>query len=360
MKFLFVSSVRDNGGAQIHFVELCLALADAGHVVEAIVYPDSPIAGALDATAVRVHPAPFRNSVDPRGYWATIKAARRLRPDWLISNFGKEYWPLLVLGRLLNVSVALFRHTAKPMRSRSAKWVPRLAQRFFAVSAYARDEYVKQGASAEHIHVLYNPVDTRVYQPDVTQRTRIRQQLGLDERAIVVGFVGRMVAGKGIFTLLEASNAAMVEEPRLNCLWLGDGPDLPQLRELIAGHPLAGHHHIVGWREELCPYYNAMDMLALPSKIPETYGRVLVEAQACAVPVLGSDAAGMREALLPGVTGWLLPPGDVTAWRDAILRLCDPALRNTMGPAGREFVQDFSSTPVIIERFLQLLKETEV
>ena len=355
MKFLFVGTSRENGGAEAQFVTLTRGLAKAGHTVEAVVHPDAPMAQALAATAVRLHAGRFRNIFDLRGYRATLAAARRLKPDWLVGDFGKEYWPLILIGRLLGIPVALFRHRLKPMNRLSARLVARCAQRFFAVSQYARRDYIEHGMPADRVQVLYNPVDTALCRPDPQQRAALLQQLGLDENAVVLGCFGRLHAGKGIYTLLDAASAAMAQEPRLHCLWLGDGIDTQRLRDSIAASPFPARHHQCGWVAEAAPYYNALSILAFPSIATEAFGRTPVEAQACNVPVLCSDAFGIPETLHPGATGLLLPPGDAVAWRDGILALCNDANRLPMAAAARDFVLRHFSTSVIVGEFVRQL-----
>ncbi|MDE2085754.1 MAG: glycosyltransferase [Xanthomonadaceae bacterium] len=357
MKFLFVGTSRENGGAEAHFVTLTLALAKAGHTVEAVVHPGAPLAQALADTALRLHPGRFRNVFDLRGYRATLAAARRLKPDWLVGDFGKEYWPLILIGHALGIPVALFRHRLKPMNGLSARLVARFAQRFFAVSKYARSDYIGRGMPAERVQVLYNPVDMEQYRPDPLRRAALLRQLGLDESAIVLGCFGRLHGGKGIFTLLDAANAAMAREPRLHCLWLGDGPEAQRLRDGIAASPFPARHHPLGWMDDVAPYYNALSMLAFPSVSTEAFGRTPAEAQACDVPVLCSDAFGIPETLLPGVTGLLLPPGDADAWRDGILALCDDARRRPMAAAARDFVMRNFGAQAIVAEFVRQLGE---
>jgi len=359
MKFLLVGTTRERGGAEVHFVTLAKALAAAGHEVEAVVYPGAPVALALAGSAVRLHPGRFRNVFDLRGYRVVTAAARRLKPDWLVGDFGKEYWPLILLGRLLRMPVALFRHRIKPMKGYSARLVPRLAQRFFAVSEYARRDYIERGMPAPRVQVLYNPVDTDSCRPDATQRSALLHVLGLDENAIVLGYTGRMLAWKGIFPLLEAVNMAMAREPRLQCIWLGDGTDAQRLQERIAVLPLAHRHQVLGWVDNAQAYYNVLSMLALPSLEPETFGRVSVEAQACNVPVLVSDVGGIPETLQPGATGLLLPPGDVDAWCEAILALCDDASRRPMAAAARDFAERRFSSSVIAAEFVRQLGDAK-
>ena len=357
MKFLFVGTNPENTGAASHFVALAQAMAEAGHDVSVVACAGGLIAQELADSKVALHHASFRNAFDPRGYARVLAIARQSTPDWLIGNFGKEYWPLIFIGRWLRRPVALFRHRTQPMKRLSAWLLPRLARRFFAVSQYARQAYLDAGIPAQRVRVLYNPVCMARCRPDAPQRSAILRALGIDDDAIVLGFSGRMHGGKGIFTLLEAANAAIAQEPRLHCLWLGDGPDAQALREHAAAHPLAARHHFVGWIHDMHPYYSAMSMLAFPSIAPETFGRVSIEAQAAGVPVLASRVGGVPETLRAGQTGLLLPPGNVAAWRDAILQTCDPAVRLPMAGAAREFVQQHFSTSVIAAEFLRQLQD---
>ncbi|TAL87776.1 MAG: glycosyltransferase family 1 protein [Rhodanobacter sp.] len=353
MKFLFVGTNPENTGAASHFVALARAMSEAGHEVSAVVSPQGLIGQGLADANVHLRQARFRNVLDLRGYAAVFAAARRSRPDWLVGNFGKEYWPLILIGRLLKVPVVLFRHRTPPMKRLSAFLLPRLAYRFFAVSDYARQAYLDRGIPAALVRVLHNPVDTASCRPDLQRSSAIRRQCGIPEEAIVLGYFGRIHQGKGILPLLDAANQAMLREPRLHCLWLGDGPDAALLRERIAASSVPERHHVAGWIDDVHPYYSALSFLAFPSIRPETFGRVSIEAQAAGVPVLGSDIGGVPETLHAGVTGMLLPPHDVAAWRDAILTMCDPAQRLPMAAACRDFVQQRFSTRVVAEDFVR-------
>lgn len=356
MKLLFVGTDAEANGASTHFVALAKAMVQAGHRVEAVAHPKGLVAQALAGSEVRVHRAHFRNTFDVRGYAGTVAALRRLRPDWLVGNSGREYWPLLLIGRASGIPVALFRHRTPPMKPLSSYLLPRLT-RFHAVSEHARQAYLDRGVPGHLVHVLHNPVDLELCRPDAERGRAILRSLAIPEDAIVLGYFGRMHTGKGIFTLLEAAGQAMAEEPRLHCLWVGDGLDSAALRAQAIAQPLGHRHHFAGWHNDVLPFYSAISMLAFPSIGPETFGRVSVEAQAAGVPVLASRVGGVPETLLPDVTGLLLPPGDVSAWRAAILRLCDPVLRLRMGDAGREFVQRHFGMPVIAEAFAHSLSE---
>jgi glycosyltransferase involved in cell wall biosynthesis len=356
MKFLFVGTNPENTGAATHFVALAQAMAEAGHQVDAVLYADGLMWQGLADSAVRLHRGKFRNVLDLRGYRAVLAAARQCKPDWLVGNFGKEYWPLIMLGRLLGVPVALFRHRTPPMKRFSNYLIPRLAQRFLAVSQHARQAYLARGVPDELVQVAYNPVNMALYRPDPARREAILRALGIPQDAIVLGYVGRVQGSKGIFPLHQAVSQAMTREPRLHCLWLGDGPEGPALRQCLADNPaLAQRHHFLGWRNDVHTYFSAFSMLGFPSLATETFGRVSIEAQAAGVPVLASTLGGIPETLADGISGRLLPPGDIDAWREAILDLCDPAVREPMSVAAQVFIASRFSTAVIAEDFNRLL-----
>ncbi|WP_329742377.1 glycosyltransferase family 4 protein [Dyella sp. A6] len=359
MNLLFVGTSPRVGGAETHFVALARAMSRSGHHVVALVHPQGWIRQNLADGEIEVRTARLRNVVDLRGYVGILRAARHCRADLIVGDFGKEYWPLLILGRLLRIPVALFRHRIPPMHRLSGYLVPRLADHFVAVSNYARRIYIEQGAPAERVDVLYNPIDTAAHRPDPRRRAALLQQLGLAAEDIVLGYVGRIHGGKGVFTLFEAACQAMRTEPRLHCVWLGDGLGMAELRErLRALDPaLARRHRLTGWIDDASPYYNVFSILALPSTMPEAFGRVLVEAQASGTPVLGSAIGGIPETLEPGVTGLLLPPGDIAAWREGILTLCDTDCRQRLAENGREFVAQRFSEQAVAAAFLRLVKQ---
>ncbi|HVK50768.1 MAG TPA: glycosyltransferase family 4 protein [Pseudoxanthomonas sp.] len=351
MKFLFVGSSPDHGGAEVHFTALAQALQGAGHPVQAMVDPRGYIAAELARADVPLHLRRFRNVVDPCAHLRLNRAIRAFRPDALIGNFGKDYWPLLLAGRMANVPVALFRHSVTALNGVSRRWLPRLAHSYFAVSHYARGVYADHGMDTQCVQVLHNPVDLQRFRYAAQTRAQVLAALGIPQDAIVVGYCGRMLRSKGIYTLLEATALAMERDPRVHCLWVGeDGSG--DLRNAAAAQTHGHRHHFTGLVDDTERYYSAFSMLAFPSLAPETFGRVSIEAQACGIPVLGSDIGGVPETLLPGSSGLLLPPGDARAWKRAILSLCDPAARAAMASAGRTFVEQRFSYPVIASQLV--------
>jgi len=159
----------------------------------------------------------------------------------------------------------------------------------------------------------------------------LKNQLDLSTK-FVVGFVGRLVSEKGVLDLAQATTLL----PQAHLLILGNGLLYEQL-----------HHQP---NTTLCPavphqqvpqYLAAMDVLVLPSrttpKWKEQFGRVLIEAMACGVPVVGSDSGAIPEVIADA--GLIFPEGNITALRDCLLQLQqNPTLRAELSRKGRERV----------------------
>jgi glycosyltransferase involved in cell wall biosynthesis len=162
-----------------------------------------------------------------------------------------------------------------------------------------------------------------------------------------VSFVGAWHRGKGVFLLADAIDAAHEQNPRIHGLWLGGGAHETELRARLADKPW---HHVMGWQNPATPWYSAMDVLALPSTEPDTFGRVCLEAQSCGTAVLGADMGGIPESFEANQSGLLLPAGCLGRWQEAILRLAeDTSLLARLAAAGPDFVKPFSADRVALE-----------
>jgi glycosyltransferase involved in cell wall biosynthesis len=356
-RLLFVGTNRGGGGTESHFITMARAMASAGHDVSAAVWPGEFIHRALaEDGRVRLFPCRFQVRNDVRATRDVMRIAHEVRPDWMIGTFKFEYWPLGVAARLLRLPLVLFSHLDQRMQPWTLRLLPRLTHRVVAPSEYQRQRLIERGMPAERVEVLYNPVDTCHLRVDPAARREARAALGFTPDDVVVGFVGRMEPGKGVMTLSVALRGAMERNPRVRALWVGHGDCEPALRAAACAARHCARHVWKPWTADVFPYYAAMDVLALPSVGRETFGRVLVEAQACGVPVLGSRNGGIPETLEDGVTGLLLPPGDAPAWEAAILRLAedDPA-RRRMGRLGREFVERVFDARIVAEEFGRML-----
>ncbi len=357
MRLVFVGTHHEPGGAASHFVSLTGAMAAAGHKVAVVASPGGVIWRALEGDGlVTLYAGDFAHKLHRPAMRAVRQAIRDLNPEWIIGAFEIDYWGVALVAAACGVPLVLFLHHAG-IKDSSLRVLPWLVRRFLLPSEYLRSWITVRGVSASRTRVLYNPVDTNHFCPNPQLREIQRAALGLTPDDVLVGFVGRLEANKGVVEFAEALTGAMARVPRLRALWVGFGQLEAEVDRIIQRSPYAARHLRRPWTDDPLPYYAAMDVLALPSAGPEAFGRVLVEAQACGVPVLGSAIGGIAEAVDVGTTGRLVPPSDVPAWTDAICELAtDRAERTRMGSAGPAFVRRTFDNGVIVESFERLLQ----
>jgi glycosyltransferase involved in cell wall biosynthesis len=310
-------------------------------------------------SGIKLYSGVFRNAVDYRGIGGVWRACSDFKPDWIVGSFSKEYWPLAIIARLRGIKLALFKHMDFPMRPATRYFIPRLANRFIVISKFMRDNFIARGIDPAHIQILYNPLDLEYFKPDAQLRRTSREQFGFSDDDIVVGFIGAMHQDKGMLPLCDALNQAMAQMPKLKAIWVGNGRAVQDLTTKIQKGGFATHHILHAWSKDVRPYYAAMDMLAVPTLVTETFGRVSIEAQACGVTVLCSNLGGLPETLEQDITGKLLPVGDVAAWKDAILEIAgNTQLRKRLQDKGRDRVEQQFSSATIAKQFTILLEES--
>jgi glycosyltransferase involved in cell wall biosynthesis/O-antigen/teichoic acid export membrane protein len=158
-------------------------------------------------------------------------------------------------------------------------------------------------------------------------------------------FVGRLEAFKGPQILLDAMPAVLAAHPEALLTICGDGPMAGPLREQIARLNLTGHVELVGWLDqpELDRLRAAADVVVVPSIWPESFGLTCLEAFAAGTAVVASAVGGLPDLVRPGVTGLLVPPGDVAALASAVSRvLGDESLRERLQSRCHETAKEYT------------------
>jgi glycosyltransferase involved in cell wall biosynthesis len=194
-------------------------------------------------------------------------------------------------------------------------------------------------------------VDPDRFQPDASTRKAARARYRVPDDAFLVGYGGRLVVEKGVHHLVGAFARLPAADPEPHLLLIGDGAERDALRDQAQRLRLGGRVHFAGHLDSarMPNVLPALDVLVLPTigtrTWTEQFGRILVEAMACGVPVAGSKCGEIPSVI--GDTGDLFPAGDAAAIA-AILEAhrAHPQLRAARAEAGRHRV---------IERFTQRL-----
>jgi glycosyltransferase involved in cell wall biosynthesis len=200
--------------------------------------------------------------------------------------------------------------------------------------------------------VITLAVDEEQFHPDPAEGEAIRRRLGLT--GPVLGFVGRLTAAKGLDVLMKALEN--VPGP-WSLLALGSGPYDVKIRQWAEARGLSDRVKVLLARHEEMPrYLRAMDILVAPSQTTpnwkEQFGRMIIEAFATRVPVIGSDSGEIPYVIADA--GLVVPEADPTAWAEAICTLLSsPGQREALAEAGLERFQASYNAPRVAERYVE-------
>jgi glycosyltransferase involved in cell wall biosynthesis len=174
-------------------------------------------------------------------------------------------------------------------------------------------------------------------------RAEARARLGLPPEAYVIAGVGRLVPVKGFDLLVTALAGVAARVPDTHVVLIGSGDEHDALRTRAAALGVADRLHITGSVTDVVGRLAAADVLAAPSR-NEGMGRVLVEAMALGLPVVGTRVGGIGDVIAEDECGLLVPPDDPAALTEAIVELgLDTARRAKLGAAARPRAEMFST-----------------
>jgi glycosyltransferase involved in cell wall biosynthesis len=215
----------------------------------------------------------------------------------------------------------------------------------------------RPGYTDKPSRVLSPGVDTKIFRPDPVARANIRNRLGWRSDEPVVGFAGRFVQEKGVDILLHAFTHS---EQRWNVLFVGGGALIARIESLRLQHPSRVRLARDIGHSDMPSYLRAMDLLCAPSRTTvrwrEQFGRMLIEAMACGVPVVASDSGEIPYVVQDA--GVLISENDVAQWTERIDRLmADSATRAQLTSRGLARVRSEFSWPIVARRHLDFFEE---
>lgn len=218
------------------------------------------------------------------------------------------------------------------------------ADLLLTVSDSLRALVEKAGVSVGKTKTIYSSVDTNRFTPR-EDGSLVRGQLGISSQDLVLGCVANVAYYKGHDLLLRAFSKIVEKVPHAHCLIVGrdDSEFAGTMKGLARDLGLSERVHFVGFHDDARPYFEAIDVVVLPSRV-EGAPVALLEAMAMEKPLIASAVDGTPEIVKDGVTGILIPMGNWEKLVQAVLALLsDPERRQEMGKAGRQWVTRFSS-----------------
>lgn len=236
------------------------------------------------------------------------------------------------------------------------RWALRRVDTLTVVSRAMEEAVRRDGAVAKRLEIVPMGTDlTRRFTPPPAPRGAGLELL----------FVGRLVEKKGLEHLLRALPEILRARPEAKLTVAGRGPEEVRLRDLAARLGLGADIRFLGAvpHGELPALFRRATLFVAPFVVAtggdqEGFGLVLVEALGCECPVLTSDLPAVRDIVIPGQTGVLVPPGDPRALAEATVSLlADPTRRRRLASAGRRHVRAHFSWEASGAHYRRILRE---
>lgn len=308
LKILQCMAGAPHGGAETAFVDMCLALQQAGQHIEVVTRPHATRVPRLEQAGIKVHQLPFGGPLDlytafrirriiaafqPRLVQTWMSRAARKVARWQ-PRMGNPHY--LVVSRLGGYyKLKNFTHT----------------DFFIANTADIRRFLLDQGISGDRVVHIDNFTE-----PGKPTNTLKRADFDTPDDAPLLLALGRLHPSKAFDTLLRA----LVDVPDA-WLWIaGEGPQRNVLQRLGAQLGVSSRIRFLGWREDRADLFRQADLCVFPSRY-EPFGNVVIQAWAHRVPLVTSAADGPRQYVTDGKNGLLVTVDDVKGFSEAINRL---------------------------------------
>lgn len=222
----------------------------------------------------------------------------------------------------------------------AARWTDRI----ITLTERGTEEHLARGIGRRaQYRTVPSGVSTAALRAAAPPRSVARARLGIPAAAFVVLGLGRLVPVKGFDVLVAALPTLAAAVPSARLVLVGEGPERGALEAQATALGVRARLSVLGATPDVAACLAAADVLAAPSR-NEGMGRVLVEAMALGLPVVGAEVGGIPAVVADGETGRLVPPGDAAALAEALIELGrDAALVAKHGAAAAARAELFSS-----------------
>jgi len=291
---------------------------------------------------------------DFKAFITLFSLLMRERPDIVHTHTAKAG----TLGRLAAIcaGVPIKVHTFhghifdgyfSPMKARAFLLIERFlalfTDRVIAVSELVKDEIVNKLKVTEDSKCVVVPLGFELgrFLECEKRRGAFRKELNVGPDALLVGIVGRLVPIKNHTMFLGVAKNIIDKKinPGIKFVIIGDGECAGDLKKQVQKHGLENGVLFTGWRQDLASVYADLDVIALTS-LNEGTPVSIIEACACAKPVIATDVGGVRDIVAQGENGYLAASNDVEDFSNKLADLlCDEGTRARFGSRGRELVR---------------------
>lgn len=342
------------GGQEIRVLTEARGFLDRGHRVHLVVPPEADIYPAARERGIPVTPLPIA-----RKSLAAFRALRRWlgtegRDAHVVNTHSStDSWLAALALKTLQRAPAMIRtrHVSSPVSTnRTTFWLYQRATAHIVTTGEALREQLHRdnGFALASMTSVPTGIDLARFRP--MDARAARSVVGLPERP-TLGIVATLRNWKGHAYLFDAFAGLRARHPEWQLVVVGDGPQFEKYGRRLVELGLADVARLVGRQENVPEWLGALDIFVLPSYGDEGVPQSVMQAMACARPVVSTTIGAIHEAVVDGETGILVPPKDTAALAAALARLMnDPRLRERLAAAGLERARTRFGIALMLDR----------
>lgn len=382
MRLLTIFPTQCRGGNEEYALTIAGAALEGGWQSE-MAFPQTPgMTSLIQDCAERhipYHPVAIAERSNRRLETNVRDLARLMRTVLLLHTVKPDVvhlclpWPDLCFGSIMACAVAhvpaivvfqLVPHafTFRPKKVELYAWARKRRQTWVAVSDNNRDLLCESfQAATDEIARIYNGAAVSAVSQDSAQnpkaiRSRIRQEFGFPQTSRILLTVARLHPQKGHKDLIPALPYLTQEYPDLQCVWVGDGDQKAVLQKTLQEYGVEDRVFFLGYCRNVPELLQAADLFVFPTHY-EGLPFSLVEAMACGIPIVSSDASSIPELIDDHVSGLLFRTGDSCAVLETLRwALLHPEQMREMAENARLRADTFSERRMI-EDTLDLFRQ---
>jgi glycosyltransferase involved in cell wall biosynthesis len=354
LRVLHVSAGAERGGLEVIFLNIVKSLDRSRFTPQVLFLTDGPFVNEVRETGIATHVVEAgRVRQILTGGRALARMTRLIREegiDIVHTHNAKSHVYGGLAARFARVPCLLhLQGAAKPSFSRdglvSFLSVAVPARQTIACSRWVADAFTSAWGLKRDVRVVYSGVIPHALS-GANGATTVFQEFGIPDEAPLVVMATRLQRWKGVHIFIDAAARVVQEVPEARFMVVGGslfGLEESYAEDLRRQANRLGLERSVlftGFRSDVSRFFAASDILVHSSIEPDPFPTVILEAMACAKPVVAPDLGGPREMIEHGLTGVLIPPDDPEPLAQAILTLlADRETRVRMGRAGAERVR---------------------
>lgn len=308
MRILEVMAGNVHGGAETAFVDMCIALHEAGQQIEVVTRPNDLRVRQLREQGIQIHTLPFGGAIDFYTGWKLKKIIQAFKPDivqtWMSRASAKtpRWKESMKIPRYLVVARLGGYYKTKYFKS---------VDYFNTITPDIKRHLVENGIVENRVHHINNFAETETVITPIN-----RADYGVPADATLLLGLGRLHPAKAFDTLIKA----VAEMPGVHCWIAGEGPQRAGLEALIKEVKVEDRVTLLGWRSDRAALLQACDICIFASRF-EPFGTVFVQAWAQQTPVIVSKADGPRQFVRHEEDGLVVEIDDIPDLKTAVQKL---------------------------------------